>query len=546
MTSPHKSWALSFAVTFCACQPSSAPVEKAPVEPIYLDQGWSTETRNEFRATGQGSLILSYDWFRVLEQADSTDLFRSDENLERFRFIPANPSGSNPDGMPVGFVKSFNADTNSQWIGLNCAGCHTAQIDYEGNSILVDGAPTMGDFQTFIGELEAALKATEQDPEKFERFTKNVLGEAFSDESSEELRASFSEVTRQRSYNNQINSTQTEYGYGRLDAFGITFNNVAVQFLGIPENQVDPNAPASYPFIWGALHSDYMQWIGSAPNTPVIGSILRATGEVWGTFGHLKMTPDANNPGYASSVPFEDISKLLGWVKELRSPPWPDIFPEIDATQVTAGRTHYETHCTKCHQVMSRDQQSESYKAVVTPYQEVGTDPTEVELVTTNESKTGALEGTPIAVLFGAKLGATTKTATLLFNASLGAMLRHSEESMREALRSHMGAYVQARQDIQAYKARPLTGIWATAPYLHNGSVANLNQLLLPPEQRDKVFYVGNREFDPKNIGFVSSQSEGSFKLDTRLVGNRNIGHNYGAELTDKQRWELVEYLKTL
>ena len=196
MTSLHKSWALSFAVTFCACQPSSGPVKKAPVEPIYLDQGWSTETRNEFRATGQGSLILPYDWFRVLEQADSTDPFRSGKNLERFRYIPANPSGSNPDGMPVGFVKSFNTDTNSQWIGLNCAGCHTAQIDYEATSILVDGAPTMGDFQTFIGELEAALKSTEQDPEKFERFAKNVLGEAFSDESSEDLRASFSEVTR--------------------------------------------------------------------------------------------------------------------------------------------------------------------------------------------------------------------------------------------------------------------------------------------------------------------------------------------------------------
>ena len=51
--------------------------------------------------------------------------------------------------------------------------------------------------------------------------------------------------------------------------------------------------------------------------------------------------------------------------------------------------------------------------------------------MTTNASKTGALEGTPIAVLFGAKLGATTKTATLLFNAGLGAMLRHPEKSMR-------------------------------------------------------------------------------------------------------------------
>jgi hypothetical protein len=100
---------------------------------------------------------------------------------------------------------------------------------------------------------------------------------------------------------------------------------------------------------------------------------------------------------------------------------------------------------------------------------------------------------------------------------------------------------------LRAYKGRPLNGIWATAPYLHNGSVPNLWQLLTPEDLRVKEFYVGSREFDPKNVGFVTDKSEGSFRFDTTLVGNSNKGHTYGTqELTEDQKWELIEFLKSL
>src|SRR5690606_18198960 len=56
-------------------------------------------------------------------------------------------------------------------------------------------------------------------------------------------------------------------------------------------------------------------------------------------------------------------------------------------------------------------------------------------------------------------------------------------------------------KELMAYKTQPLAGVWATAPYLHNGSVPNLYELLLPPEQRSVKFWVGNREFDPKHVG---------------------------------------------
>jgi len=113
---------------------------------------------------------------------------------------------------------------------------------------------------------------------------------------------------------------------------------------------------------------------------------------------------------------------------------------------------------------------------------------------------------------------------------------------------------IEITRDILAYKGRPLTGIWATPPYLHNGSVPTLYDLLLPPEDRPKSFYLGSREFDPAKVGYVTAQSaDNSFLYRTRddagriIDGNSNAGHDYGnAALSDKERKALVEYLKGL
>jgi hypothetical protein len=95
-----------------------------------------------------------------------------------------------------------------------------------------------------------------------------------------------------------------------------------------------------------------------------------------------------------------------------------------------------------------------------------------------------------------------------------------------------------------AYKARPLNGIWATAPYLHNGSVPNLAELLKPAAQRVKTFRVGSREFDPVNVGFKDDPSQPLF--DTSGEGNANSGHEFGAALSPDERRQLLEYLKSL
>ena len=126
-----------------------------------------------------------------------------------------------------------------------------------------------------------------------------------------------------------------------------------------------------------------------------------------------------------------------------------------------------------------------------------------------------------------------------------------------EAERDRMNGY--RPNDIQAplaYKVRPLNGIWATPPYLHNGSVPNIYALLSPVSERPKTFYLGHREYDPVNLGYRYDELSGGFELDTSIRGNFNTGHEFnddkknvgviGRGLKPDERRALVEYLKTL
>jgi hypothetical protein len=118
-------------------------------------------------------------------------------------------------------------------------------------------------------------------------------------------------------------------------------------------------------------------------------------------------------------------------------------------------------------------------------------------------------------------------------------------------------------QQIMSYKARPLAGIWATPPFLHNGSVPTIYQLLSPVSERAQSFMVGRRAFDTVNLGYeTTALSTSGFTFNTLLSGNKNIGHEFrdgyvpykkgnspqygviGPELSQEERMALIEYLK--
>ena len=110
------------------------------------------------------------------------------------------------------------------------------------------------------------------------------------------------------------------------------------------------------------------------------------------------------------------------------------------------------------------------------------------------------------------------------------------------------------------YKSRPLDGIWATPPYLHNGSVPNIEVLLSPLADRPKTFWLGHREYDPKRLGYRFDKLSGGFEFDTSKRGNHNTGHLFadapadgttmpgriGPKLSPDDRRALIEFLKTM
>jgi hypothetical protein len=101
----------------------------------------------------------------------------------------------------------------------------------------------------------------------------------------------------------------------------------------------------------------------------------------------------------------------------------------------------------------------------------------------------------------------------------------------------------------KAYPAKPLAGVWATAPYLNNGSVATMWDLLTPPEARPKSFTLGTREYDIRNLGYQNADGSGPappWELRTSEPSNANGGHVYGTNLPDDDKRALIEFLKVL
>jgi hypothetical protein len=514
---------------------------------VSLSQGWDQTTQAAFWYSGDGSLIVPYDYFLILEQADSQELFRSDTNIESLRYTPIPKSKWNPDGMPAGFSKNHDPIGNGEWMALSCAGCHSSKIAYKGTSMVINGAATMGDFQGLMSGLEKAMLATLKQNDKFKRFAKKLLKTDYNADTSKRLHADLVIKTNKIVYFNHSNRTPSKYGFGRVDAFAYAYNNIGVTFLGIPENHVPGVAPANYNFIWGTAQSDVLQWNGSAPNRSLVAPLFRVLGDVWGGGGMANLHSGVWPPGYESTANFAGLGNMLTWVRDLQSPKWPEsILPKIDNAKSARGRELYEQHCVACHQLtLTRADQMKPYNAVMVPQTDVGTDRAELVLIEESVQKTGRLEGTKMLYIAGEKFGPETPAKNLLNITSIGTMLRHPLETVRQSLRDYSKVKGGMTKNLYQYKARPLTGIWATSPFLHNGSVPNLYQLLLPSDQRVEVFYTGNREFDPVKVGQISAKGNGLFKYDTKLYGNDNAGHEYGTSLNDQQRFELIEFMKT-
>lgn len=525
---------------------SSAPAASPSVTVVSLDQGWSDQTREQFYFTSQGSEIVRYDYLLALEQPASTTPFVATANLESFRYIPTAVTPLNPDGLPIGFSKTIDPNTQVAYFGPTCAFCHVSQINYKKTGMVIDGAGTLADFGGFFNALVLALETTVEDPGKFSRFADTILGPGHTQAEADALFTDLAGETAKLDARNLQNTPVHPPGFARADAFGNIFNLLMGDEVGEPSNIVAPDNPVSYPFLWTTPFLDLVQWNGSASNAGLIGPLARNVGEVIGVFGNLQVEPGSTS-GYPSTIDLTALGNLETSLDSLLSPQWPERYlPHIDHAKAARGEVLYNQQCASCHQLIDRTATNLDIAVVMVPANQVGTDPQMAVDFATRTGLTGTLEGTKEFLIGGDVFGATAPGTEFLDNAVIGVLLFHPFQGLDAEIEEYQDIKKAMSFNPESYKARPLNGIWATAPYLHNGSIPNLVQVLTPPSQRVAQFYLGSRDFDPVNVGFITGQTPGAFLYDTTIAGDSNEGHTYGTTLSNKQRMELVEFLKTL
>lgn len=515
---------------------------------VYLDQGWGPAETVWFYHADQGSVLLPYDTLVHLEQAGSQQPFIHPEHLTRFRLLNQRKTPNNPDALPVGFAR------HDDKVGLTCAACHTAQINYRGTAMRIDGAPALADIASFIQAIRDAVAATLADEAKLARFAAAVPGGGREAKDREAARKGLQETRAWFDSYLAANRASTPEGFARLDAVVRIINQV-IRFTSDPRHSIPPNAPASFPLLWDAPRHDYVQWTGFSPNAGA-GSLGRNAGEVVGVFAHVEVkryeTEEQAKKGYPSTINAPSLVAMEESLRRLKSPRWPEnILPPIDRKLAARGQALYEANCQSCHALINRDDPRRAVVAMITGADVVGTDPTAAQDVASARIPTGVLQGaiSPQGQRYGADalalaLLADLATRTVAAHPVAAAAAIANAKIHRQEKTPKQGKH-DPKANLFAYKARPLNGIWASAPYLHNGSVPTLYDLLLPAAERPKKFSVGRMEYDPRKVGYVSD-GEVPFVLDTSLGGNSSRGHEYGTRLSDAERWALVEYLKTL
>jgi len=283
---------------------------------------------------------------------------------------------------------------------------------------------------------------------------------------------------------------QPDWGPGRVDTF-----NSAKALFNFPIEQLHPDellGAADFPTIWNQAKKKGMQlhWDG---NNDSVGE--RNLNAAFGTGATPRLIDHAS------------IARIQAWNATATPPAFGDHFP-IDQELAKKGAPLYKQYCADCHGISGSDF-SGRFVGRVVALNSIGTDPYRLHSFT---PELAANLGTPYA---------GTEYRFKHFKKTFG------------------------------YANAPMDGMWLRAPYLHNGSVPTLWDLLQPADRRPASFWRGNDRYDPVELGFVDDVAEENgrnfFLYDTSIPGNGNGGHEgaaYGTELPDDQKWALIEYLK--
>lgn len=557
-------------------KPQKRPIRSDTNSPIvtWAEQGWTPEQREFYHYTSQGTVLMPIEWFMALEQpptgiVDLVDPFSEQPPLSNidylagFGLLPSPKSALNPWGLPVGLAVAPDDSPVRGTVGPTCAACHTGEIRYRGRYFRVDGSQSMADMVGFIETAYKSLIATQVSSVApslgytWGRFSRRVLGNSYNTESDRKLREQVAAFVKpfewEGFYNLALGIYPTREGYGRTDAIGRIGNRVFGTRLQEPKNLHVANAPVNFPQLWDIWKWDWVQYDGS-----VAQPMSRNTGEALGVGALTGFLMDDGTPNpapgkWATSVHFENLNKIETQLQSLQAPRWPrHILGEVDMNRAKRGRSLFAENCASCHAprpVLPPGDAMAKLAVTMMDADKIGTDPQRVLNSSQAQYDPSKLLGVP-----SEKVSLTEGLRTVTENTKNWYYDTVGFTPEQRATYDGFGRPNAVAFNMK-YKAVPLDGIWATAPYLHNGSVKNIYDLLSPVNQRAKTFWVGLSDYDPVYLGLGPKSNDMGFEMDTIQTGNANWGHEFnstkgpgviGRLLSHDEKMALIEYLKVL
>lgn len=568
-----------------ACKPPAPPAPPPPASPSTdLDVGLTPEQSTLWRYTPEGSDLAPVDILRAMKDFETGRLYI--DALDYYGFIPSPASGANPYGLPIGWtthVPSYSP-LGLDYVSINCAACHTARIDYQGQAMVIDGGSNMADIEALALSIESSAIKMLENPVEALLFVHRLLnleppagsgGQGFGahvDSSAKEFLAPYAEAVQNDTpepedvvahalgkvcsqlLDNRKDGPVAELASDLLEVIEVAEDAhaklekllTAVRDLkALVKNRLqlaqraltalhisqpagpgrdDPwgiirnvlfgsgtelDAPTSIPALY---ESRDFGWYHADGNTNSVMQRDIAQAVALGGF----VDPET---GQSSLLP-RAIWRLEEVMRTLDSPAWPvERFGQPDSEKVARGKALFEQHCLSCHQ---------AHQGRLMPLDEIGTDRNRADSFLRPQN------GLPFHQALAQEVEALEKT------------VYEQAGITQEEVDQHEVNGPPVWRGTGEYQSRLLSGIWSTAPYLHNGSVPTLYDLLLPVDQRPATFQLGDREYDPKKVGYVTEATENSrFTYDITTHGGANTGHEYGVDLDDEARWALVEYMKT-
>jgi hypothetical protein len=534
----------------------------------------------------------------------------------------------------TGVTDATTGHPQADKIGLTCAACHTGHINYRGISVRFDGGPAMLDLRKLESATALSILYTLKVPGRFERFAARVLGPDASPAARGQLKKDLSAIgdfllNQKKIYDKTIaekGQRDTEEGFGRLDALNRIGNEVFWLDLvrsglaGFEKNLHADDAPVSFPPIWTVPWLKWAQYDASIEQP-----LIRNVGEALGVSAPVNLSPDhASENLFRSSVAIENLARIEAMLRGpspftrepnafggLISPKWPShIFRDYQAwslnpDRIARGRAIYAEICVECHlgpvddPAFDKQFPEKSFwtaknwnrtDPVLTPVMKgvagMGTDPAQADVLwSRNVDVPGFLDIEPARDFekwwqcpLPRDLPAAAWPTEMKFSLALMLVVdRVSRKWLHDkapntdpagvwGLRKNCPNWVNQPH----YRARPLNGVWATAPYLHNDSIPSLYWLLKPAAERPKQFCLGARDYDPQQVGYrvVAGETPNCNKgeslfsttnsVGSSIHGNSVLGHSLegtpgtgkpgviGRLLSEDERYDLIEYLKTL